>query len=167
MQLHCFLFSTNSMQINNIQIGKGGSANLSSLRIEPTLHPHTGSMTIDHIRTCFVYGGGVKPCRQAGSGAGEYNAKSPKHGQQKVQLLRKTKDFAHLGMLFIYEKQLPLVKQKRILYSVYTANNFTAVTKILVRTLILCGLQQQHTKNGCHYTVIYLHIQLLIILFRP
>ena len=100
----------------------------------------------------------MKPFRQAGSGAGEYNAKSPKHGQQKVQLLRKTKDFAHLGMLFIYEKQLPLVKQKRILYSVYTANNFTAVTKILVRTLILCGLQQQHTKNGCHYTVIYLHI---------
>ena len=43
----------------------------------------TGSMTNDHIRTCFVYVGGVMPGRRAGSGNGKYNAESPKQGSKR------------------------------------------------------------------------------------
>ena len=38
--------------------------------------------------------------RRAGSGVGKY-----KTGQQKGQMKSKTKHFAHLGMLFIYDAQ--------------------------------------------------------------
>ena len=48
------------------------------------------------VSTCLVYGGGLMPGRRAGPGNGKYNAET---GQQKVQLLSKTKHFAYLGML--------------------------------------------------------------------
>ena len=40
----------------------------------------------DHIRTCFVHGGGVMPARRVGSGVGKYNdqvALGPKQGSKR------------------------------------------------------------------------------------
>ena len=37
----------------------------------------------DHIRTCFVYGGGVMLGRRAGSGVGKYKDESPKQGSKR------------------------------------------------------------------------------------
>ena len=78
-----------SIDTHNIQIGKGGGGESPPLYTQP-----------DHIRTCFVYGGGVMPGRQAG---GLVQCREPKTGQQKVQLSSKTEQFAHLGVLFIYD----------------------------------------------------------------
>ena len=40
--------------------------------------------------------------RQAGSGVGQYNAKSPKQDSKVFNSITKTIQFAHLGILFIY-----------------------------------------------------------------
>ena len=37
----------------------------------------------DHVRTCFVYGGGLMPGRRAGSGVSKYNAEIPKQGTKR------------------------------------------------------------------------------------
>ena len=51
-----------------------------------------------------VYGGEVMPCRRAGSGlASTVKCLEPKTGQKKVNSITKTIDFAHLGILFIYD----------------------------------------------------------------
>ena len=67
----------------------------------------------DHIRTCFVYGGGVMPGWRAGLGVGKYTVqcREPKTGHQKVQLYSFTKTIhvAHLCILFIYGTAQPLV----------------------------------------------------------
>ena len=55
----------------------------------------------DHVRTCFVYGGGVM--RAGGQGQVlVYNAESPNHGSKRFNSVTKTIHFAHLDMLFIY-----------------------------------------------------------------
>ena len=60
------------------------------------------TMTIDHVRKCFVYGGGVMPARRPGLGVGKYNAESPKQGSKMVNFITKTIHFAHLGIFCIY-----------------------------------------------------------------
>ena len=51
----------------------------------------------DHIRTCFVYGGGVMPGRRAGSGVVKYNAESPKQAAKGSTSLQRRS-----GIFFIY-----------------------------------------------------------------
>ena len=44
------------------------------------------------------------PGRRAGSGDGQVQCREPKTGQQKVQLSSKTKHFAHLGMIYLFNQ---------------------------------------------------------------
>ena len=58
-----------------------GRGSASFVRVEPSLHRRT--VSIDHIRKCWLYSGGVMPGRRAGSGVGKNNAKSRKQGSKR------------------------------------------------------------------------------------
>ena len=51
--------------------------------------------------------GGVMLSRRAGPGVGKYNAESPKQGSKRFNSITKTIHFAHLGIIFIYARNLP------------------------------------------------------------
>ena len=74
---------------------RGGGGNASSVRVEPTLHRHTVSMTISEKADCTA----VERCQADRKGQVLVQCREPKTGQQKVQLSSKTKHFAHLGMI--------------------------------------------------------------------
>ena len=57
----------------------------------------------DHIKTCFVYGGGVMQGQRAGQVFWQVKCREPKTGRQKIQLhYMVTFHFANRGILFIY-----------------------------------------------------------------
>ena len=74
---------------------KGWGWHASSVRVEPTLHRHTVSMTISEKADCTA----VERCQADRKGQVLVQCREPKTGQQKVQLSSKTKHFAHLGMI--------------------------------------------------------------------
>ena len=74
---------------------KGWGWHASSVRVEPTLHGHTVSMTISEKADCTA----VERCQADRKGQVLVQCREPKTGQQKVQLSSKTKHFAHLGMI--------------------------------------------------------------------
>ena len=63
------------------------------------------------------------PGRRAGSSVGKYNAESSKQGSIRFNFITKTINFAHMVILFIYEKDfvpdLSSCKKNKIVYTIY------------------------------------------------
>ena len=103
-------------------------------------HCQSGEMTLQ-----TVYGGEVMPCRRAGSGlASTVKCLEPKTGQKKVNSITKTIDFAHLGILFIYEVKYIYIDRTRDQSWAWTHATTFATIKLSSVTSTLNNVSKLH-----------------------